>query len=407
MKKIVLTTLVAAITCMSYGQKSEVNTAYNAYQNGYLDKAKTAIDKAVLNDFTKTEARTWMYCGNIYIRLADANNNEKSSDRAFKGLCSNCTEIAFEAYRKAFELDPDITVSNMGISTPKQGLGFCAHYLYEDAFQKYQDKQFEDAFLLAEKAHKADGTKTYITTFYAMMAEMTERTDVAKTTFNSIVTQDVKDVKAVEKDPEKLKKLRKSRSLAPYLHLVNIYKTENDTTNVLRVLDAGASIFFSDDTIYADFATAYSIGLSWAGKSERASEVMNKALSMYPDNYVLLVNYGSALNNAEKYDEAEKYFKRAVELQPNEMITVYNLGSCYYNNYLKRIKALSNVDDDDLYKQGKEEAEKLLAQAQPHLEKSHQLDPKDKYTLLMLKQVYANLGKTEELKAVEEKLGAL
>jgi tetratricopeptide (TPR) repeat protein len=407
MKKIFLMTFVAAITFLSYGQKNEVNSAYNAYQNGYLDRAKTAIDKAVLNEFTKTEARTWMYYGNIYIRLADANNNEKSSDKEFKGLCSNCTEMAYEAYRKAFELDPNITVTNMGISTPQQGLGFCAHYLYEDAFKKYQEKQYEDAFLLAEKASKADASKTYITVFYAMMAEMTKRPDIAKTNYNSLISRDVKDMKAAEKDPERLKKLRKSRDIAPYLHLVNIYKAENDTTNMLRVLEAGAPIFFSEDSIYANFATAYSIGLSWTGKSEKASEVMDKALSMYPNNYVLLINYGSELSNAEKYNEAEKYFKRAVELQPNEVITVYNLGSCYYNNYAQRINALNDVDDDDLYKKGKEEADKLLESAQPYLEKAHQLDSKDRNTLIMLKQIYANLGKTEELKAVEAKLGAL
>lgn len=380
---------MATIIFFSYGQKNEVNSAYNQYQNGYLDRAKTAIDKAILNEYTKTEAKTWLYYGNIYIRLADANTNEKSNDREFKGLCTDCALKAYEGFMKAQELDPQITVTNMGFRTPIEGLRFCAHYLYVEAFTSYQEKKYEEALTMIEKAYKADPTRDYIVIFYGIVARQVGKTDIAKSRYNELVR-------------------KKSKELEPYVYLIDIYKAEKDTANVVKTAEAGVPIFLKGDSINVNYAIAYSLALSWAGQAGKATEIMNKALEQAPNNYTLLINYGSALSNAEKYEEAEVYFKRAVEIEPNNIITVYNLGSCYYNSYVKRSKEIDNIVDNEEYKREQEKAKKLLEQARPYLEKAHQLDPKDRNTLVMLRAVYANFGDLkDELKTVEEKLNAL
>ena len=385
MRKLSITACLLLAVIFVHAQKKELNNAYNSYLNGYHDRAKTAIDKAILNDDTKNDAKAWLYRGNIYLRIANSKENPK--EKEYHNLCDNCAEIAYEAYLKALELDPAITVTNMGITDPKQGLKFCAGYLYNEAYKLFDSQQYEEAYSVLGKANKADGTQEYILFLLAYTAEITKRTDIAKAHYNEMLR-------------------RKSKDIKPYQRLVNIYKLENDTAKVLNVMKAGEPIFLKD-SIQVDYAIIYSIALSWAGETDEATEIMDKALEQYPDNHILLINYGSELSNQKKYKDAEKYLKRAVELQPDEPIAIYNLGNCYYNNAVDKKKSARDIEDDKEYDRQMEEATSLLEQARPYIEKAHEMDSKDRNTLIMLKGIYAELGLEEELKAIDEKIKEL
>ena len=435
-------------TVLVNGQKKEVNNAYNAYVNAYFDKAKDAIDRAILNDETAKDAKTWMYRGNIYLRIADIREKEshwqrakadslrlgkpapvltrdQQSEMSYANLCTNCAEIAYESYMKAFALDPKITVENMGINDPGKGLGYCSGYLYSDALKLFENKKYEEAYVLLDKANKAAAeTQDYIKFLMAYSAEMAGKKDVAKTIYNNMIRAKSKDIKA-------------------YQQLANIYKSENDTAKVLSVMKLGEPIFIigeneetkdgkdakdtksaknskenakdtvketKKDTLYREFVLSYSIFLSWAGKADEAADLIDDALAKYPNNHILLISYGTALSDDGQYAKAEKYLKQALDLNPdtNELkALLYNLGACYYNSYVDSRKAAEKITNDAEYNKVVKEAEKLLEQARPYLEQAHQLDPKDKGTILMLRTVYLQMGLTDEYKAMDAKLNAL
>jgi len=69
MKKLVLVVIAVLISGITFSQ-TEVVSAYNYLKNGQLDKAKTYIDKACVNEKTKGLAKTWFYCGNVYLSIA-------------------------------------------------------------------------------------------------------------------------------------------------------------------------------------------------------------------------------------------------------------------------------------------------------------------------------------------------
>ena len=71
------------------------------------------------------------------------------------------------------------------------------------------------------------------------------------------------------------------------------------------------------------------------------------------------------------------------------------------------MKNIDDILDDNEYNKQKEIAEGLLAKARPYLEKSHQIDPKDYNTLLMLKLVYSRLNELEKLNEVNDAIKAL
>jgi tetratricopeptide (TPR) repeat protein len=396
-------------TVFVYGQKKELNNAFNFYLNGYLDRAKDAVDKAVLNDETAKDAKAWMYRGNIYLRLADIKAKAQQFERAKKdslekkkpapvltkdqqnemeyaNLCSNCAEIAFDAYMKAFELDPKITVGSMGIDNPEKGLQYCAGYMYSEAIALFEDKKYEDAYVILLKASKADEKLEHITFLLAYTASLTGKTDVAKTNYNSLIRKKTKDVKV-------------------YRYLAEVYKSENDTVRMLKVMQDAEPTFFAGDSVNKDFALAYSSFLSWAGKADEAADVIERALEKYPDDYILLISYGTELSTDKQYATAEKYLKRALELQPNEYIALFNLGNCYYNNYVDVRNSLKNIDNDAEYNRLKDEPKRLAELALPYLEKAHELDPKDKSTMSMLRTIYLQLNLTDKYKEIDEKLG--
>jgi tetratricopeptide (TPR) repeat protein len=341
---------------------------------------------------------------------------------------------------KAFELDPKITVG-MNPADPGEGLRYCAGQLYESAlvlFDKQKNEKnpnYEGAYELLVKAYKAD-EQDYITFLLAYTAKLTEKTDVAKTYYNAMIHRQ-----------------RPTNNISVYQNLANIYKTENDTVKVLNVMKVGEPIFLvekdtntkntkvsekpkepatpqkpkknkeiqdnkdtintqlsketKEDTLYREFALSYSFFLSWAGKTDDATDIINTALEKYPDNNVLLISYATALIEDKQYAKAEMYLKKALEIQPNEYIAIYNLGNCYYNNYVDLRKSADKIEKQEDYERQVKDAEKLLEQARSYLEQALEMLPEDKPTIIMLKTVYLQMGLNDEFEAMDKKFNAL
>lgn len=387
MKKLVVLLPLFFVMTIAIAQsgKRDLNNAYNAYSNGYLDRALTAIERCIQAEDTKDEAKTWMYRGNIYLLIAAA---EEGSE--YKALSANPAEEAFDSYNKALALDKDISVS-MRIATPIEGLRFCSQLLLQEAINLANSRKDNDrAFVLAEKAYKSNSGDDNIIYVYGYIAEMVSKTDIAKAAYISLVKKNSR----VNPDP--------------YARLANLYKEANDTTNALKAIERGEAIFLSDTSFNVNFASSASVIYTWANKSEKAATLMEKALQKDPSNHMLLINYGSELTNQKQYTEAEKYLLKALEIKADDIYANYNLGSCYYNAYVDKIKEIEDIEDNDLYNKELEAANQLLVKARPYLEKAHEIEAEDYNTLVMLKIVYTYLPNAEnELKAVNEKIDAL
>ena len=73
MKRILFSVLMVGAFTSSYAQNNKVVSAYNYMKyDDELDKAKEAIDLAIKHEQTKGKAKTWMYRGHVYSKLADS-----------------------------------------------------------------------------------------------------------------------------------------------------------------------------------------------------------------------------------------------------------------------------------------------------------------------------------------------
>jgi len=99
MKKIALIIVITSLMTSAFAQKATVVSAYNFHNSGRLDKAKEAIDKAITNEKTMLDAKTWFYRGNIYIDI------QRSPIEEYRALDPDAIDKAYAAYLRAIELD--------------------------------------------------------------------------------------------------------------------------------------------------------------------------------------------------------------------------------------------------------------------------------------------------------------
>jgi hypothetical protein len=63
------------------------------------------------------------------------------------------------------------------------------------------------------------------------------------------------------------------------------------------------------------------------------------------------------------------------------------------------------LNEEDKYNSMKEQANEMLKESLPYLEKADNLQPDDPFTLRTLKDIYTRLGMLEKLKGINERLG--
>ena len=393
MKKVIFVGVFLSLAGFVLAQsgKRSLNDAFGAYSNAYYDKAKTAIDKCIEFDDTKADAKTWFYRGNIYLMI-EAMKSTNDSAR-YKNLCDNCAEIAYDAYMQAGKIDPKVEVQSMNIKNIKEAMGYCADMLIRDVYRAMEKRDNESAYRLAKKAYSANSSDPDVIYYAGYASELVNKKEEAINYYSVLM------------------KMKNNTNMYSYIRLASLYREDNDTAKTVKVMQDGAVVFLQNDTTFnVNYAEAYSIMMAWAGKTEEAAEVMDKALQKDPQNYVLLINYGSGLIANNHVDEAEVYFKRALGIKPDDAIANFNLGACYMKMYQNKSDALADIpiENTDLYDSEKKIADAILEQAKPYLEKAHELDPTDTQTLRTLRSLYARIKDGEKLyKEVEEKLNKL
>lgn len=133
----VLVLSISAYT--SFGQMELVEKAFNFYNNGQLDSAKTNIDKGILDAEAAADYQAWIIKGFVYKELykKDQSNDPSSGYR----------EIAIESFKKALELDKGKEQEANTI----QGIKFLGSKYKNDAIKLMDTTNYELSETLFEK----------------------------------------------------------------------------------------------------------------------------------------------------------------------------------------------------------------------------------------------------------------
>lgn len=138
------------------------------------------------------------------------------------------------------------------------------------------------------------------------------------------------------------RKLKKDpNSYEANLHLGVFYFERGDIATSVRYLEKASAVRGDQAELLFILANAYKT-LNDGTKSEK---YFKGALSLEPDNFEYLHNYGLFLHGAQRIDEAAQVLERAVKLRPDNYELLNDVGVLYYlqRNHGKAINFLKQA----------------------------------------------------------------
>jgi tetratricopeptide (TPR) repeat protein len=141
--------------------------------------------------------------------------------------------------------------------------------------------------------------------------------------------------------------------------------------------------------------------LNTNGNQEHGLAIFEEALKEKPDDYMLLVGYGSLLEG-EDTEEAILIYKKAIGIDGKKDLAFYKLGVLYFNLGAKsneKAHITGTMDSAAIYKN---EAQVYFAEALPYLQRAFEIDPYSLETLRALKQISLVTNRDEDYKLYQE-----
>ena len=325
-----------------------------------------------------------------------------------KPLDENAIDKAYEAYKKADELDTkgkfkDKTTTKANIAVLRglytnKGVGYFGEKKYKEAVV-----QLKVALELNEYPKEKTDTlfNTGLVTYYVgVMAQNGGDNETAKKYYDLCIAKEYQEA-------------------TPYQALAALYKEMKKPEKELETLQAGFNKYPGSKEILIGFINYYLT----SGQSEKALEKLTAAVKDNPENptfhYAIGTLYDTMVKDTtDKYNAEAKagYLKKAmesyntaIELKPDYFEALYNLGALHYNEAARILKA---ADKLPLNKKAEFDKETKKAQAQfeialPFMERAHTADANDRSTLQTLVTIYHKLQKYDKKKETQGKLEAL
>lgn len=389
-KTTILLTLLVAFSG-AFAQKGKVTTALNFKDTGKLDKAVEAIEEAVNPSNEKAVEgsipwpRTWEVRGEIFQAVF------QSKDENIKKLSADPLGTALESYKKALELD---TKDRFGKSI-KIKLTLLTTDLTNQAIEAFNAEDYNRALSSFEQiieleglpVMKAEGEAAVVDTVIiynaGLAAYNAEKYDAA-----------IKYYKEVAK--------YKYNGARTHQLISSSYIAKKDTLGALEALKDGLKEYPDNSPIMVDLINIY---LN-SNRSDEAMKYLNMAISQDPENASFHFALGTLYDKLENFEGAKSAYEKAISIKNDYFDAYYNLGALFFNRGVKQVDVANAVpaNDPDRYEAEKAKADDEFKKAIPYMEKAHECNPKDKYTLESLKALYYRQKMTDKQKEVEEKM---
>lgn len=420
MKRIILLTVLAIGSLNLFAQ--DVKTAKKFLDAKDFAKAKDAIDQTLATEKGAKDWEAWFVKAKVYGGLA--------ANEATKSLVPDARMIAFEALKKALELNNPLAILMLTQEGYKpifslyegyygEGANFFNAEKYEDAFNSYKN-----ANTVGQYIHSNGWALSALDTSLVFMAGASannaKKLDDAVFYYSKLV-----DAQIPVKD-----------YLPAYKFIIYYYNEKGDDANFHKYLEIGKKVF-PTEKYFDDVEIEY---LDKKGDKNAVIKKYEEMLAKDPSDYENTFYYGATLfnmvyrddakldNKAELIAKLEKAFIKCTELKPEEMDAYLELGKSHYN------QAVDFKDQADLIKPNpgkaltpeqqsnkkniQAQAEKKLNDAIPYLEKAFNImdavpdkkvgqKAKQRSIAILLRDSYNFLNKPDKSKIYDAALDRL
>jgi tetratricopeptide (TPR) repeat protein len=367
MKKFLVLFLLISVSFAALAQMGKVTSASSFISQQLLDKAKEALDLALVNEKSKDNPNTYLVLGDLCREVF------KSENPKFKALYANPLEDAFTAYEKALKLDTKGNVEKkMKIQSTYMALG---NDFITQGVQKFEAKDYQGALSAFEYNIKISESPIYIG-----VVDSAIYLNAGLSAYNGNLYD--KAIPYFKKCTE-----LKYGGTQPYSLMYLSYMGLKDITNAEATLKKAFEVYPDDQQVVLQLADYYMNN----NKLQEAFSYISLAKSKDPNNYSLFWAEGVLYMKQDKWDDAIKCLQRSIELKSDQYDTQFNLGVCFYNKAVEMFKQAETIMDVNKYNEAIKPANSTFENAIPYFEKASTLNPKDVDSLKNLKELYFRL----------------
>ena len=343
-------------------QGSKVSSAYflmDDYNNDKtvesLQKAKKAIDEAVVHETTSLQGKAWYYRGLIY--------NMLSKDETTKSADANYTSEAVKSFEKALTIEDKRFRDDKKVVLNLQDI---AVNTFNSAIESHQGKDFKKAYNSYTEVGKireilkANGSNLTFE-YNAVLKNLTFAAEDGGMLEEAIVGYN----KLIESDPKD----------AYFFNLAKLYKKNENEEMYLATLDRGAEANPDNANIIIEQLNY----LMKAGKKEAAMGKIDKAIELQPDNHVLYFVKAKTYDDDGDKENAIKFYNEALEVNPKYTDALFNIGAIYFlagNPIVEKMNELTTSPaDTKIYNGLVEERKVTYRKAKVYFEQILEMEP--------------------------------
>jgi len=397
--KNILLILSLIISTVAVAQKHNIVNASIALRNAnkakgdevgvLLSEAKEYIDEAFNSESTSNDPKMWNYRAPIYLQIA------LKKPELDKLAIIKATDAHIKCLEKG-KKDKIIVKKWTSKEDILTGLVQCGYKLFNLAIDYYNKGDYKTSLELYDKIFEIvpfddedqlkRGNITKETILYNSFFSSNKLKDDAK---SKVLLQNLIDINFNEP--------------AIYIHMSDIFKREDNIEKAIEYLSLGRDMFEDDQSIINTEINLY-IEL---GRTSELLKKLGEAIEIDTENSLLYFNRGTIYDQEGQLENAEKDYIKAIELDPSSFGSNYNLGALFFNKAVELNNSANSTSDNKKYKLLKDQSDVYFNKALPFLESSYSINPKDKNTLLSLKQLYymkANYKKSDEIKKLLSEL---
>ncbi|NEV94359.1 tetratricopeptide repeat protein [Psychroflexus sp. YR1-1] len=419
-KSILALALMIGSVSLGFSQRSEIRDAEDAIEEGKYKEALTELNKAepqLAEEKDKWVIRYHLAKAKVLGNLAEKQTGDE--------MLSNINE-ALASVNKVLEME----------EANEEAVNYKAQ-LRQTMVQSAIDSQNEGDFDMAEKllykTYKLNENDTVMLYYAASAAVNGQLYDTALEHYNKLLdlnydgsstqylalneetgekeifqSKNMRDIAiktgefsepTQEKTPSVTGEIAKNVTLIyiqqdqPEKALVAIEKAKEENPGDVSIMQAEADLYYK------------------LGKIDKYDEIMKEVVKMDPENPTLYYNLGVASEQLGDKESAKEYYKKAIEFDP-EMVNAYiNLAALTLSEERAIVEQMNKLGnsraDNKKYQELNEKKKKFYEEALPYLEKATELAPKNMEALQTKLNIYYQLGKNEEAKALQEKINAL
>lgn len=332
-----------------------------------------------------------------------------------KPLVENGEDVAMEAYLKAWELDEKGKLKSnetflANLATLRGMFASKGVEYYNKAEKSKDPEMFKKSVAELDKALKlgqfpkneADSLfDPGLVAYYAgVIAQTGKQYDLAEKYYQMCIEKNWQEDKA-------------------YNSLAAVCAEQDKHDEELKILQEGFDKYQDSKLLLLSFINYY----LRTGESEKALEKLQKGIKDNPDNqsyyYAIGTLYDAmVLDTTDKYtkEQKEEYeqlaidnYKKAIEIKDDYFDAIYNLGVLYYNKGVYILKAAQDIppSQNDKYEAEKQKAINFFKMALPYMEKAHEINYRDRNTILSLSTIYLKLQMYDKQKEMKELLDSL